>query len=159
MHCEIGTWGQTVHPELNDVLLNLLTGRLIANLVQTSPLFVDFDLEHRRKLAHMFEVRRAMPGTVLQEQGKRSDGLYVLLMGELDMEEGGLVASLRPGSVFGHGSLLTRSPADRTIRASSEALVLRMPAARFAHFAAEFPPALDHLAELAARPAPMWPEG
>ncbi len=148
-----------MHPELNDVLFNLLTGRLIANLVQTSPLFVDFDLEHRRELAHLFEVRRAMPGTVLQEQGKRSDGLYVLLMGELDMEEGGLVASLRPGSVFGHASLLTQSAADRTIRASSEALVLRMAAGRFAQFAAAFPPALDHLSELAARPVPMWPEG
>jgi CRP/FNR family transcriptional regulator, cyclic AMP receptor protein len=148
-----------VHPELSDVLFGLLTGRLIANLLQTSALFADFDAEQRKELARMFEVRRAAAGTVLQETGKRSDGLYLALLGDLEMQEGGLIASVAPGTVFGHTSLLAHTPADRTVTAGSEAVVLRMPASRFGRFAAEFPPALDHLTELASKPMSMWPEG
>lgn len=145
------------HTDLNDVLFSVLAGRLIANLLQTSSLFAAFDLEQRRELAKMFEVRRAASGTELQQEGKRADGLYVALLGQFDMEEGGLVVSLPLGSVFGHASLLSRVPADRTVRATTESVVLRMPATRFSAFAAEFPPALDHLAALAAEPTPMWP--
>ncbi|MBI5531305.1 MAG: cyclic nucleotide-binding domain-containing protein [Deltaproteobacteria bacterium] len=145
------------HPELGELLFNLLAGRLVSNLLQTSTLFAAFDMSQRKEIARLFEVRQAPSGTVLQELGKRSDGLYIALMGEFDMEEGGLVATLSAGSIFGHGSLLTRAPADRTIVASSDSVVLRMPASRFASFAAQFPPALEYLAQLSAEPLSMWP--
>ncbi len=144
-------------PELSNLLFGLLVGRLVANLLQTSSLFAAFDMEQRREIARMFEVRRAAPGTVLQKAGKRTDALYVALMGDFDIEEGGLVASMPPGTIFGHESLLTRQNAERTIRASGDAVVLRMPAGRFSAFAAQYPPALEHLAQLATQPISLWP--
>jgi len=144
-------------PELSNLLFGLLIGRLVANLLQTSSMFSAFDMDQRRQIARMFEVRRAAPRTVLQKTGKRCDALYIPLMGEFDIEEGGLVATLAPGTIFGHESLLTRQPAERTIKACSDAVVLRMPAARFTAFASQFPPALEHLADLASRPVSLWP--
>jgi len=144
-------------PELSNLLFGLLVGRLVANLLQTSSLFAAFDMAQRREIARMFEVRRAAPGTVLQKAGKRTDALYVALMGEFDIEEGGLVASMAPGTIFGHESLLTRQNAEHTIRASADAVVLRMPAGRFAAFASQYPPALEHLAQLATQPISLWP--
>jgi CRP-like cAMP-binding protein len=145
------------HAELNGLLFDLLAGRLVANLLQTSPLFSAFDMGQRQEIARMFEVRQAPAGTVLQQAGKRCDGVYIALMGEFDMEEGGLVAELPAGSIFGHSSLLTRAPANRTIRATTDTVVLRMPAAKFSSFAAQFPPALEYLSQLASAPMPMWP--
>ncbi len=145
------------HPELNDVLFGLLAGRLIANLLQTSSLFMGFDLEQRREIARMFEVRRAAPDTLLQQEGKASDALYVSLLGDIEMEKDGLIAPLPPGSVFGHESIVNRAPADRTLRVASESIVLRMPYKRFVAFAAHYPTSLEHLSELASSPPPMWP--
>ncbi len=143
------------YPELRSVLFDLLARRLAANALQTSPLFAAFDREHRMELARMFEVRRALPGVALQQAGKRSDGLYLLLMGTLVVRAGQLFTRLRPGSMFGYRSLLSRAPVERTITAESECIVLRLAAKRFSAFAMQYPPALDHLAELAGRPGPL----
>jgi CRP-like cAMP-binding protein len=143
------------HKELSDLLFNLMAGRLVANLLQTSPLFSGFDMTQRQSIARLFEVRLSPAGTVLQAEGMRSDGLYIALMGEFETEEGGKTAALAPGSVFGYTSLLTMAPAPRTIRSSTEAVVLRMPAAKFATFADSYPPAFDYLIDLDAQPVAL----
>lgn len=160
-------------PVVHDLLIELLTRRLVANLFRTSSLFRGFPPEIRRELARMFEVRRADEGTVLVAEGKRSDGLYVLLQGRLVQEVGvaraaGAVdatlgapdpassptggATLGPGAIIGQRSLIEHSPAPVTLRAASELLLLRLPAARFMTLASGYPPVLERLAELAAEP-------
>ncbi|MBC7173908.1 MAG: cyclic nucleotide-binding domain-containing protein [Polyangiaceae bacterium] len=139
------------HAGVGDVLLELLTRRVLGNLVRTSELFVAFDPGTRLDLARMFEVRRADPGTVLIEQGKRSDGLYVLLAGRLEVETPTGRLELQPGAAVGERSLLSREPAVATVRTSVGCLLLRLPASRFAELAALYPPVLAHLAELETR--------
>lgn len=140
-------------PEVEDVLFELLVRRLIANTMQSSELFLPFDPPTRIELARLFEVRRAAPGVVLAQRGKRADGLYLLLIGALNVEdEDGKVARLARGSMFGQHSLLSQAPASQTIEAVGEAVVLRLPATRFSSFASAYPPALFQLAESAAQP-------
>lgn len=126
------------HPEVGDALFQLLVKRLLTNLMNTSPLFASFDPPARLELTNMFELRRAEPGTVIAERGRRSDGLYVLLTGDLD--------SIPRGRAFGHASLLGGGASEQTVVARSEAILLRLAASKFASLAALYPPVLAHLA-------------
>jgi len=103
----------------------------------------------------MFEIRRADPGTVLAERGKRSDGLYVLLAGNVTAEGGNEAhdeTRIARGSAFGHASLVGGVAADMTVRATTEAVLLRLPAARSSSLAATYPPVLAMLADSAEEP-------
>ncbi|MBS2015620.1 MAG: cyclic nucleotide-binding domain-containing protein [Deltaproteobacteria bacterium] len=150
------------HAEVGDALFQLLARRLVMNLMHSSPLFTAFEPKVRLDLAQLFEVRRAEKGTVLAEQGKRSDGLYVLLSGHLEAKGAGIdgVTRVARGSAFGHSSLLGAMPADTTVRAATEAVLLRLPSAKFSALAASYPPVLAHLAATADEPlrASLLPE-
>lgn len=139
-----------LHPEVEDALFELLARRLITNLIATAPLFLTFEMRVRFELAQMFEVRRADPGTVIAERGRKSDGLYILLAGSLESAaEGEAPRPVPLGTAFGHGSLVGEPTAKTTIRVVTESVLLRMPASSFAAFAMQYPPALAHLAETA----------
>ncbi|MGF1469217.1 MAG: cyclic nucleotide-binding domain-containing protein [Sandaracinaceae bacterium] len=153
---------RAVHADarLREVLFELLTRRLVANLLTTSPLFGAFDPEQRRELAGRFALRSLEPGAVLLAAGKRPDGLYLLLTGDVALEEpGGARGTAGPGAILGQRSLLHREPAQLTVTAARPSIVLRLPATRFSTFAALYPPALDHLTRLAAEPAPLLGRG
>jgi CRP-like cAMP-binding protein len=124
------------------------------NLMHSSPLFTSFEPQVRLELAQRFEVRRAEAGTVLAERGRKSDGLYILLAGTVMAEPASDPPTrIARGTTFGHGSLLG-GEAQATIRAATEAVLLRMPASGFAALVATYPPALAHLAETANEPLP-----
>jgi CRP-like cAMP-binding protein len=149
------------HEALGDALFQLLARRLVMNLMHASPLFTTFAPKVRLELAQLFEVRRAHPGTVLAEQGKRSDGLYVLLSGNVTATSpDGTETRVARGSAFGHASLVGAVSADATVRATTDAVLLRLPAAKFASLAASYGPALALLAETAGEPlrASVMPE-
>lgn len=136
-------------PGLGTVLFELLSRRLVSNLLQTSPVFAAFDLETRSELAKMFELRRAAEGTVLVAEGKKSDGLYCTLLGEIEFALGDQSRRVGPGAVFGQRSLLSREPSKLDVRCGTEVLLLRLPAKRFNELAALYPPVLMHLSQLA----------
>ncbi|MBX3187683.1 MAG: cyclic nucleotide-binding domain-containing protein [Labilithrix sp.] len=141
------------HPEVEGALFELLARRLIMNLMHSSPIFSSFDPKARLELAQLFEVRRAAPGTVLAERGRRSDGLYVLLAGNVTaIGDDGTATRIARGSAFGHASLLGTEAADATVKATTEAVLLRLPAMKFAALAAHYPPVLAILAESAGEP-------
>lgn len=142
------------YPEIEDALFDLLARRLVTNLLHKSPLFAAFDPAGRLELAQKFEVRRAAAGTTLAQKGRRSDGLYVILAGNVMAENDVVPTRIARGTAFGQASLLDGSPSDVTIRAATEAVLLRMPAAAFASLAALYPPALAHLADTANEPLP-----
>jgi CRP-like cAMP-binding protein len=148
------------HAEIGDALFQMLARRLVTNLMYASPLFAAFEPKVRLELAQLFEVRRADPGTVLSERGKRSDGLYVLLAGHVTATTASGETRVARGSAFGHGSLLGATPSDVTVRAATESVLLRLPAMKFASLAATYPPVLAVLAETADEPlrASLLPE-
>ena len=138
------------HTAIGDALFQLLARRLVMNLMHASPLFAAFEPKTRLELAQLFEVRRAEPDTVLAERGKRSDGLYILLSGNVTAGE----TRIARGSAFGHASLVGAVGADQTVKAVTEAVLLRLPASKFSALAATYPPVLAILAESAEEPLP-----
>lgn len=138
------------HADVHRALFDLLTRRLLTLTLQTSPLFAAFDAQQKRELARMFEVRRAAPGIVLEERGKRCDALYVTLAGEFEIVMGDDSIPLAPGKVVGQEALLAGKPARKSVMVMSDSIVLRMPASKFSAFAAQFPPALAYLADTAS---------
>lgn len=142
-------------PEVEDVLFDLLARRLVMNLMHTSPLFTVFEPKLRLELAQLFEVRRAEAGTVLAEEGRRSDGLYVVLAGTVLSRQGdGPETRIARGTTFGQTSLLGGGASLVSIRTAGESVLLRMPAAKFGALAALYPPALAYLSEIAVEHPP-----
>ena len=142
----------TAHPIVGDILYELLTKRILANLLRTHELFAAFDPGTRLELARLFEVRRAGPGTRLLEAGKRSDGMYVPLLGLFEATRpDGRVVEVPAGRLLGEGSLMTRAPSQSTVETKTDALVLRLSTMRFTELASTFPPVLAHLTDLASR--------
>lgn len=143
------------HPELEDVLLEILGRRLVATLVRTSPIFASFDSDTRLKVASMFEVRRANQGTTILEAGKKADGLYIPMIGALTATDatGEEIGSLKLGRALGQHSMLTRTPSPLTAKAVTDVLLLRMSARRFHALVAAHPKMVAHLEELARRPS------
>jgi CRP-like cAMP-binding protein len=143
------------HPPLGDILLEILGRRLIATLVRTSPMFSSFDSGARKKVAAKFEVRRADQGTTILKAGKRADGLYIPMIGELTAfgKDGEELGRLKLGRALGSESMLKRSPSQLTVKATSDVLLLRLSARRFLTLVSAYPEVVAHLEELARRPS------
>ena len=138
------------HPSVGDVLLEILSRRIISNIVRTSPVFAPFDDRTRGELARAFEVRQARTSTTIFEQGKRPDGLYVPILGDWEaVTADGQSGRLKLGRAMGQHSLLTRGASTVTVRAISGGLVLRMPSERFFEVLDAYPEIRAHLKALA----------
>lgn len=141
------------HPVVGDLLLELLSRRLISNLLLTSEVFAAFDPQTRKDVSKLFELRRAEGGTQLLAVGKRSDGLYVPLLGNLTVDPNGSEPmDIGPGHLIGMRSLITREPSELDCVAKTDVLALRLPSSRFTELAALYPPVLAHLSLLASQP-------
>lgn len=137
-------------PAFNDLLFELLARRMVSNLLSTSSLFAGFPPSGRRELSRRFELRRAAPGTVLIQRNKRSDGLYVLASGRMELNTTEGRVERGPGTIVGAESLLSRSGAKTGARTLNECVLLRLPAGKFTAFVTAFPPALESLSQLSA---------
>lgn len=137
-------------PELDDVLFELLARRVLVNFLATAPLFTVFAPADRRILARSFQLRRAGAGVALLVEGKRSDGLYALVQGEVDVDG----VPRGPGTILGVHAFLSNGPAEHGAVTRNECVLLRLPASKLTAFVAEYPPALAHLAELASNDRP-----
>jgi CRP-like cAMP-binding protein len=136
------------HPPLAEVFLELLTRRLIGNLLQSSPLFQEFDQRGRQEIVRMFEVRRAPASAVLAEQGKLMDALYISLTGEIDVgQRGQPITQYGAGTMFGHGCMLTHSPSNISVRTRMNMLVLRLPSGAFHSLAMQYPAILAEVSD------------
>ena len=135
------------HPPFGDVLLEILSRRLVATLLRTNPIFTAFSERTRRQIADAFEVRRALPGTKIVEAGKRSDGMYLPLHGLVAIRgaDGRRLGHMELGRPIGEESMLTRRPSPVTVEAVSEVLVLRMPAATFGELLMKRPDVVEHI--------------
>jgi CRP-like cAMP-binding protein len=122
--------------------------------MHTSPLFRELDLDTRREVVSLFELRKAPSGLLLFEAGAAGDGLYIPLTGGLrvlpaDSEE----RWLGPGSVVGISSLLTETPIAHSVETFGDTLLLRLPAARFMGLIMQYPTVLEELTYLSVSDA------
>jgi len=152
------TVGDLIHAEPNvlRLLLRFLRDRLLNTLVHTNPLFNSYGGAERQTLAEKFRFLEGEQSAVLIEQGGRANGLYILLAGQAevlvqtgDATEPTRLATLGPGDVCGEMSLLANADAVATVRLTSKAFVLKLPADVFRQVIMTHPQVLMFVGELA----------
>ncbi len=137
------------HPTVASALKKFCRQRLLSNLMNSASLFKPFTKSERRGLVQRFRARDAVAGEVLIQEGRPSDGLYVVLTGEVAVVMGNRqVATLREGQVFGEMSLLTRSPTSATVKTTRRTSFLRLPREDFNELIMSHPQILEQVAEL-----------
>lgn len=137
------------HPSVAKALRKFCRQRLLANVMDTSPLFRPFSRAERRELVERFRARDVRSGEVLVKEGEPSEGLFVILTGEAAVTaHGNRVATLREGELFGEMSLLTKTPATATVTAMRRTSLLRLPREDFDSLISSHPQILMLVAEL-----------
>ena len=144
---------QRRYPHVGQVLKKFCRQRLLANVMATSPLFKPFGKQERNALVEKFKARDVEQGEVVLREGKLSDGLFVLMTGELEVskqkgDEVLRLARLKEGDVFGEISLLTKSAATATVAAVRHSTLLRLPRETFDEVISTHPQILMLVSEL-----------
>lgn len=117
-------------PSLEQVVLQFYKDRLLDNLMQSNPIFQPLAEEQKRAIAERFQSRTVEPGTLLLQQGQRSQALYLLLRGRCSVvhqdPEGGErpYPDMTEGAIFGEISLLLDLRVTATVRATTPCLLL-----------------------------------
>ena len=141
-------------PILNERLDRFARERLLKNLLATSPLFKPFDHQQQMELLKRFEGHDLEPGTVVIREGDAGQGLFVLLLGEVEIlnkDAGGrekAVAKLGAGEVFGEMSLLTDKPTTATVRTLSRTTIMFLGRDYFRRLVSALPPLREYFEEL-----------
>lgn len=141
------------HPHLADSLRRFYRQRLLANAMAVSPIFRPFGRAERKAIIERFRSREVAAGEVLIREGERSDGLYVVLDGVVDVTKrrGGeavLAGQLREGDLFGEVSCLRKTAATATVTARRAGSVLRLPRADFDALVMTYPQILELVSTL-----------
>ena len=143
-------------PAFLRVLLRFLRERLVAMLFRSSELFAPFGPHERQEIVARFRFLELEPGATLIEEGRRTEGLFVLLSGAAEVVAGDpprQLATLSAGDVFGEMSLLSGLVAVAGVRTTQKAFALLMPARDFTETVMTHPHVLAFTSELAERRA------
>jgi CRP-like cAMP-binding protein len=141
-------------PVLNERLDRFARERLLKNLVATSPLFKPFDHTQQMELLKRFEGHDLEPGTVIIREGDAGQGLFVILLGEVEILRNDTsgrerpVAKLGAGEVFGEMSLLGDRPTTATVRALSRTTIMFLGRDYFRRLVEALPPLRQYFEEL-----------
>jgi CRP-like cAMP-binding protein len=127
--------------------------RLLNNLLATCPLFAPLDRKQRLDLVRRFTAHDVAPGVVLIREGEPGRGLFILLAGEVDVSKVDgdskvLLASLKPGDVFGEISLLDDAPTTATVTAARASTVLFLDRVFFDRLVQAFPAIKEYVSQL-----------
>lgn len=134
------------HAEVGSVLTGLLTRRLLVNLIKTSPVFAALDMDTRREVARLFEIRKATSGTVLVQAKKRGDGLYIPLTGKLEVTRADGSAHVLPaGTIVGQDTFLGHAASSHTVRTIGDTVMLRLASSRLMELVTQYPMVLEQL--------------
>lgn len=140
------------HPTVAKVLQRFYQQRLLGTATATHPFFQPFTPGERRQLADRFQARAFAEGEVVIAEGKKGDGLYVLLSGALVVSVGPerrVVATLGPGEIVGEMSLLDDRPTSAEVRAGAASWVLRLGRSGFSAVVSQRPEVLGVLQRVA----------
>jgi CRP-like cAMP-binding protein len=141
-------------PVLNERLDRFARERLLKNLLATSPLFKPFDHTQQMELLKRFEGHDLEPGTVIIREGDAGQGLFVILLGEVEILQKDptgrdkTVAKLGAGEVFGEMSLLGDRPTTATVRTLSRTTIMFLGRDYFRRLVQALPPLRQYFEEL-----------
>ncbi|MBN8232446.1 cyclic nucleotide-binding domain-containing protein [Corallococcus macrosporus] len=137
------------HPPVAKALKKFCRERLLANVMNSSALFRPFNRQDRRGLVERFRARDVERGDVIIREGDATDGLYVVLSGEVEVHKNGQPLSrLKEGDLFGEISLLQKTPATATVEASRHTTLLRLPREDFDSLISSHPQVLMLVSDL-----------
>jgi CRP-like cAMP-binding protein len=137
------------HPHVARALKKFCRERLLSNVMSTSALFEPFNRKDRRVLVEKFRAREVKKEEIIVREGERTDGLYVVLSGEVEARKGDQVLSrLKEGELFGEISLLSKTPATATVMATRRTSLLRLPREDFDALILSHPQILVLISEL-----------
>lgn len=143
-------------PELRDTLEAFCRARMLENVVLASSILRRVPVTERSDLFTKFEERSHHEGEVVIEKGSESQGLFLLVSGEVDVSrtEGAddlALARLGPGEYFGEISLVLQRPATADVTAASDTLCLLLPQESFREVIQAYPGLLAEAYETALK--------
>jgi CRP-like cAMP-binding protein len=141
------------YPHVAASLRRFYRQRLLANAMAVSPIFRPFGRSERKAIVERFRSREVVAGEVIIREGERSDGLYVILDGAVDVrkrKEGQevMVGQLREGDLFGEVSCLRKTSATATVVARRAGTLLRLPRPDFDALVMAYPQILELVSTL-----------
>jgi CRP-like cAMP-binding protein/tetratricopeptide (TPR) repeat protein len=137
------------------LMMRFFRARLVGNLLATSSLFESFSREEKRAVIKRFRLREVHPGHLVVKKGEPAAGLYMVLVGRLQVFVGGAISdpkvlgTLGPGDVFGEMSLLDDTGAMANIRTQGRSWVLLLPREEFRELSEEHPEMREQLQAVA----------
>ncbi|MBN2718304.1 MAG: cyclic nucleotide-binding domain-containing protein [Deltaproteobacteria bacterium] len=141
-------------PVIAGAMSRFTRDRLIANLLNTNPLFAPFDDANRKDLLSRFVGHEVPDKTIFIEQGKPGNGLYLILQGAAEVltwngDEYIQVAKLGPGDLAGEISLIHQEPATATVRTMGKTTLLFLARELFNTLINAVPELLKHFNKMA----------
>lgn len=125
-------------PALAEELVEFCRQKMLANLLETSPVLGPLGDAERAEVVRSFDRRVLSAGQVPVRQGEPSPGLFLIVVGQAEVlkretPDGPLVrlAVLGPGDVFGEMSLVVEGPATATVQMVYDGALLVLPRERF----------------------------
>ena len=125
------------NPQANSVL-SRLSYAIRVQLHQIKS-FHEVDVNKRRQLGTMFELRRCAAKQVLCKQGDPSDGLYIVIQGTLDVTQTSgriqkYLSSMTVGDIVGEIGTIQNTPRTATVTARDDCLLLFLSTNNFQTF-------------------------
>jgi cAMP-dependent protein kinase regulator len=145
------------HPEVRPALERLYRERLVATLVGHAPFFQPLPADQRLALMTRFTAAHVEAGAVVIREGERGGGLYLVLLGAVDVTRRGpggapvKLATLGEGTYFGEISLLRGTVASATVTAARPTQLALLPRDEFYAAVASYPLLWDELRREARR--------
>jgi CRP-like cAMP-binding protein len=145
------------HPGVARTLRTFYRERLLQTLLVTAPFFALLSPDERVAVAERFRPRRFGRGAQIIEEGAPGGGLYLILVGEVEVvragKEGKSIAlgTLGEGSYFGEMSLLRGGVASATVRATRMTEAVQLPPRDFYEIASQHPVLWEQLRSEAER--------
>jgi CRP-like cAMP-binding protein len=144
------------HPGVARTLRRFYRERLLSTLMATAPFFQRLQPEERAGIAERFRPRRFGRGARIIEEGSPGGGLFLILVGEVQVVRGAVDAevelgALGEGSYFGEMSLLRGGVASATVRAARMTEVVQLPPRDFYEVVSQHPVLWEQLRSEAER--------
>ena len=142
------------HAGVSRTLRAFYADRLLATLVHTAPFFSALSPEERAEVVLRFRPRRFGRGATIIEEGASGGGLYLILVGEVEVFRSSATAQLArlgEGSYFGEMSLLSGGLASATVRATRLCETVQLPPRDFYEIVSRHPVLWDQLRVEATR--------
>jgi len=137
------------HPGVARTLRTFYRERLLQTLLATAPFFQQLGAAERASIAERFRPRRFGRGAQIIEEGAPGGGLYLILVGEVDVVRAGKakdgsdtivkLGTLGEGSYFGEMSLLRGGVASATVKATRMTEAVQLPPRDFYEIASQHP--------------------